>query len=389
MSLNHREQFVQQLLAVADVQVNGARPWDIRIHNKDFYARVLRQGSLGLGESYMDGWWDCPDLDQFFFKVFTAGLDGSVARTWRALALFLKSVLFNPQTKSRSPKVAERHYDLGNELFELMLDRRMVYSCACWDHAANLAEAQEAKLDYVCRMLNLDAGMKVLDIGCGWGSFAKFAAEKYKVQVVGITLSPEQLSLARELCAGLPVQLYLEDYRSLKGSFDRVVSLGMFEHVGHKNYEVFFDVARHCLKDDGRLFLSTIGKNHSSTNTDPWIERYIFPNSHPPSIAQIGKAIEGQFVVDEWQNWAPDYDRTLMAWFHNFESTWEKIKASYGERFHRMWRFYLLVSAASFRSGRLQDWQILLSPVAPAGNVVNPVHLHGDGKQDQCVSVCV
>lgn len=355
------ESQVQEILSLADIQLNGTRPWDIAIHNRDFYARVLQQGSVGLGESYMDGWWDCESLDRFFFKVFTSGIDGYVARNWRAMELFLKSIVFNPQTRLRSAKVAEKHYDLGNELFENMLDCRMVYTCARWDHAANLAEAQEAKLDFVCQKLGLAPGMKVLDIGCGWGSFAKFAAQKYGAQVTGITISREQLALGQKLCAGLPVELVLEDYRALRGSFDRVVSLGMFEHVGHKNYRRFFDVTRRCLADTGKLFLASIGSNRSSANTDPWIERYIFPNSHLPSISQIGIAVEERFVVEEWQNWASDYDRTLMAWFQNFEASWEKIKANYNERFYRMWKFYLLVSAASFRSRRLQVWQILLS----------------------------
>jgi cyclopropane-fatty-acyl-phospholipid synthase len=367
MFSNRLEEQVQEILSLADVRINGTRPWDITVHNEDFYARVLRHGSVGLGESYMDGWWDCQKLDQFFFKIFTADVDRRAARSGRAAVLLLKSIIFNPQTKSRATKVAKQHYDLGNELFQNMLDRRMVYTCGLWDHAVNLAEAQEAKLDFVCRKIGLAPGMKVLDIGCGWGSFAKFAAQKYGAQVVGITLSREQLALGQKLCAGLPIELRLEDYRSLRGSFDRVVSLGMFEHVGHKNYRAFFDVARRALNDAGRLFLATIGSNRTLCTTDAWIERYIFPNSHLPSISQIGSAIEGRFIVQEWRNWAPDYDRTLMAWYDNFKAAWEKIKGKYSEQFYRMWEYYLLISAASFRSRRLQVWQILLSPVGSVG----------------------
>jgi cyclopropane-fatty-acyl-phospholipid synthase len=363
MSSNHLETRMQKILFPADIRINGTRSWDISVHNKDFYPRVLRQGSIGLGESYMDGWWDCRKLDQFFAKIFMADVDRRAALSLRAFSLLLESILFNAQTKSRATKVVKEHYDLGNELFQAMLDRRMVYTCGRWKQAANLNEAQESKLDYVCRKLDLRPGMKVLDIGCGWGSFAKFAAERYGVNVVGITLSPQQLELARTMCVDLPVELHLTDYRDLRDSFDCVVSLGMFEHVGYKNYGVFFDVARRVLRDTGKLFLATVGSNHSLRTTDPWIERYIFPNSHLPSIPQIGSAIGGCFVVEEWQNWAADYDRTLMAWFHNFEANWEKIKGHYTERFHRMWRFYLLASAGSFRSRRLSVWQILLSPV--------------------------
>lgn len=361
MSENRLKRRVQEILSLADVEIDGPRPWDITVHDESVYARVLRQGSIGLGESYMDGSWDCPALDQFFCKLFLAGVERRAARSWPAIGLFLKSLLFNRQTKSRSTKVAEDHYDLGNDLFQCMLDRRMVYTCGKWGSAGNLNEAQEAKLDFVCQQLKLAPGMKVLDIGCGWGSFAKFAAEKYGAQVIGITLSRQQLELGRSLCSGLPVELRLEDYRDLHGSFDCVVSLGMFEHVGSQNYRTFFNVAHRALREAGYLFLATIGSNTSVRMTDPWIERYIFPNSHVPSTTQIETALRGRFRVQEWQNWGPDYDRTLMAWFHNVETNWDRLKAKYSERFHRMWKFYLLASAGSFRSRRLQVWQISLS----------------------------
>jgi cyclopropane-fatty-acyl-phospholipid synthase len=359
---SHLQSEVRKLLSQAGVRVGGEQPWDIRVHDDRFYARVLRHGSTGLGESYMDGWWDCPRLDEFFMRIFAAGLDGREAWNWRTLALWLESFLSNPQTKTRSTQVAERHYDLGNDIFQAMLDPRMVYTCGRWAGVATLEEAQESKLDYVCRKLRLEPGMKLLDIGCGWGSFAGFAAEKYGAEVVGITLSRRQLELGRELCAGLPVELRLQDYREVGGAFDRVVSLGMFEHVGQRNYRVFFDTARRVLPDNGAFFLSVIGSNRSVRHTDPWIERYIFPNSHLPSISQIGRAIEGRFLMDDWQNWAADYDRTLLAWLGNFERSQASLQARYGERFCRMWRFYLLISAASFRGRRLQSWHILLSP---------------------------
>jgi len=373
MSSNRLQARMQKILLPAGIRINGSGPWDISVHNEDFYPRVLRQGSVGLGESYMDGWWDCRELDQFFFKIFTAGLDRRAALSWSAISLFLKSIVLNPQTKSRSTKVAKEHYDLGNELFHVMLDRRMVYTCGRWKQATDLNEAQEAKLDFVCQKLELKPGMKVLDIGCGWGGFAKFAAENYGVRVVGITLSPQQLEFARMRCAGLPVDLRLADYRDLHDSFDCVVSLGMFEHVGYKNYGTFFDVVRRILHDRGKLFLATIGSNCYVRTTDPWIERYIFPNSCLPSISQIGAAIGEHFVVEEWQNWASDYDRTLMAWFHNFEANWDAIKGNYTERFHRMWKFYLLASAGSFRSHHLSVWQILLSPVVHSKEIASSV----------------
>ncbi|MGH9486787.1 MAG: cyclopropane fatty acyl phospholipid synthase [Terriglobales bacterium] len=351
------------LLAQADIELNGRREWDITVHNPSFFARVLRQGSLGLGESYMDGWWECPRLDEFFARIFAAKLDRTAGHNLQALALTAVSALFNQQSKAKSTQVAKRHYDVGNDLFQAMLDRRMVYTTGRWEQAADLDEAQEAKLDFVCSKLELAPGMRVLDIGCGWGGFARFAAERYGVQVDGVTLSREQAALGRELCAGLPVELRVEDYREVSAQYDRVVSLGMFEHVGHKNYRSYFEVAHRCLAPDGRMYLATIGSNHTVRSTDPWIERYIFPNSHLPSIQQIGAAIADRFALIEWHNWASDYDRTLMAWHENFAAQWPRWAACYGERFCRMWRFYLLSSAAAFRAKHLQVWQVVLEGI--------------------------
>jgi cyclopropane-fatty-acyl-phospholipid synthase len=360
----------RHLLEQAGVEVGGKRPWDISVHNQHFYGRVLRDGSLGLGESYMEGWWDCAQLDQFFERVMSAGLDQVAARSWKAALLWLAATFYNRQNPHRSPRVARRHYDAGNELFEAMLGRNMVYTTGRWEHAANLDEAEEAKLDFVCQRLELKAGMRVLDIGCGWGSFARFAAERYGAEVYGVTLSREQRALGEQRCAGLPVELKLQDYREIRSEeqFDRVVSLGMFEHVGYKNYRTFFDAARRVLRPDGRMYLSTIGSNRSVHATDPWIEKYIFPNSHLPSIQQIGTAIENRFLPLEWYNWGADYDRTLMAWHANFSAGWAAWQQKYGEPFCRMWRFYLLASAAGFRAQRMQVWQMVLEPAlgAPA-----------------------
>jgi cyclopropane-fatty-acyl-phospholipid synthase len=358
MSLKSR---AQGLLARAGIEINGSNPWDIQVHDERLYGRVLRQGSLGMGESYMDGWWDVPALDQFFDRILGARLESTLTPfrnwlqdTWHRLNNF--------QSKTRAFQVGEKHYDIGNDLYEKMLDRRMVYTCGYWKDAKTLDEAQEAKLDLVCRKLGLKAGQRVLDIGCGWGSFAKFAAEKYGTEVVGVTVSVEQAALARERCAGLPVEIRIEDYRETAGQFDHIVSLGMFEHVGHKNYRDYMHVARRCLKENGLFLLHTIGSNHSTAMTDPWIDTYIFPNGMLPSVKQIGRSVENLFVMEDWHNFGSHYDTTLMAWHENFERAWPELKEKYGERFRRMWRYYLLSSAASFRSRRNQLWQIVLSP---------------------------
>ncbi|MGH9467287.1 MAG: cyclopropane fatty acyl phospholipid synthase [Terriglobales bacterium] len=348
------------LLQGAGIELNGPQAWDLTVHNAGFYGRVLRHGSLGLGESYMDGWWDCPRLDEFFCRIFASKLDRMASRSLRGIALLAVSALLNQQTKAKASEVARRHYDVGNDLFQAMLDRRMVYTSGLWEEAQDLNQAQEAKLDFICRKLELEPGMRVLDIGCGWGGFAKFAAEKYGARVDGVTLSKEQAALGQALCSGLPVELRVADYRDVRERYDRVVSLGMFEHVGEKNYREYFETAHRCLAPGGRMYLATIGSNHTVRSTDPWIERYVFPNSHLPSIRQIGGAIEDRFALVEWHNWASDYDRTLMAWHANFAAGWDRWVERYSERFCRMWRFYLLSCAAAFRSKHLQVWQIVL-----------------------------
>jgi len=275
--------------------------------------------------------------------------------------------LRNPQSRRRAFIVGEKHYDVGDDLFERMLDPRMIYSCGYWPHAADLAAAQEHKLDLVCRKLGLERGMRVLDIGCGWGGAAQFAAERYGVEVTGITVSKHQAAAAAGRCKGLPVEIRLEDYRRLQGRFDRIWSLGMFEHVGVRNYRTYLRTVRRLLAPDGLFLLHTIGSNVSVRTTDPWIEKYIFPNSMLPSIAQIARAAESLWVVEDWHGFGPFYDRTLLAWYRNFEARWAEIAATYGERFRRMWRFWLLSSAASFRARRNQLWQIVLSPEGVAG----------------------
>lgn len=351
----------QALLNLADVTIGGSRPWDITIHDERFYERVLAHGSLGLGESYMDGWWGSERLDEFFTRVIRARLDEKVKRDKRVIAAAIWSRLANTQSHRRAFEIGKRHYDLGNDLYQVMLDSRMTYTCGYWKEATTLDQAQEAKLDLVCKKLNLQRGQTVLDIGCGWGSFAKYAAEKYGVSVVGITVSDQQLRLGKELCKGLPIELRYQDYRDVQGSFDHIVSLGMFEHVGVKNYRIYMKVVERTLKDDGLFLLQTIGGNTSVTSTDAWIGTYIFPNSMLPSIQQIAKTIEGIFVMEDWHNFSASYDKTLMAWYHNVVSRWDRLRANYDERFLRMWTYYLLSCAGTFRSRRNQLWQIVLS----------------------------
>ncbi len=352
---------VENLLNSAGIQINGSNPWDIQVFNDKFYKRVLLQGELGLGESYMDGWWTSEQPDEMIHKILSAHLEKKIKINIPLFLIYIRSILFNMQSKTRSFIVGEKHYDTGNDLFINMLDKRMNYSCGYWKNASNLDEAQENKLELICRKLRLEPGMKVLDIGSGWGAFAKYAAENYGVQVVGYTVSKEQLSLANKMCEGLPVEFRLSDYREINEKFDRIVSIGMFEHVGYKNYRTFFKVCHNALKDDGLFLLHTIGSNVSTRSTDAWTHKYIFPNGMLPSISQIGKNIEKLFVMEDWHNFGADYDKTLMAWHANFKSNWDKIKSNYDDRFYRMWEYFLLSCAGAFRARKNQLWQIVLS----------------------------
>jgi cyclopropane-fatty-acyl-phospholipid synthase len=355
------KEFIEDIAAKADIQIGGTRPQDITVRDDRFYNRVIRGGTLGLGESYMDGWWDANALDEFIYTGLMAHLNTAIQANLATFLTIAKASLFNLQSTSRAFHIAEAHYDLGNDLYEAMLDSRMVYSCGYWAKAKTLNEAQEAKLDLICRKVGLKKGDHILDIGCGWGSFAKFAAEKYGVSVVGVTVSKEQAVLARERCKGLPIEIRVQDYRDLDEKFDHIISIGMFEHVGVKNYETYFNVAKKCLKKGGLFLLHTIGSQTSSVGGDPWIEKYIFPGGHLPSVSQIGKAVEGGFIIEDLHNFGSDYDKTLMAWWKNFDAAWPTLREKYGDRFYRMWKYYLLSCAGAFRARDIQLWQVVLS----------------------------
>jgi len=352
---------VDQLFKEADVQLDGDRPWDVAVHEHDFYRRLLAGGSLALGESYMDEWWDCNRLDEFIHRILRADLNDKVI-SWRDRLDVVQARLLNKQSRSRAFQVGRKHYDLGNDLFEAMLDERMIYSCGYWREAKTLEEAQVAKLELVCKKLDIRQGMLVLDIGCGWGGTAKYIAERYGAKVVGVTVSKEQADLARRNTEGLSVDIRLQDYRELQGTFDRILSIGMFEHVGYKNYRVYMQTVRRLLRKRGLFLLHTIGGNISNASIDPWIERYIFPNANLPSINQISAAFEGFFVMEDWHNFGPDYDRTLMEWFRRLEAHWPELEKRYDKRFHLMWKYYLLACAGAFRARHTQLWQVVLSP---------------------------
>lgn len=359
---------INQLADTAGIKINGQQPWDVQVHNDAVYKRVLHQGSLGFGEAYIDKWWDCERIDEMITRLVRADLVQKIKTMgMHAVKLLLSrlnpidAIFINQQSKKRALIVGKEHYDIGNDLYQVMLDKYMVYTCAYWKNANTLEEAQAAKLKLVCDKLNLQPGQKILDIGCGWGSYAKYAAENYGVKVVGITISAEQVKLGQERCKGLDVELRMQDYRDVNEKFDHIVSLGMFEHVGYKNYNDYFKMAQRCLKDDGLFLLHTIGNNITTKKGDAWIGKYIFPNGMLPSLPQITSAVENKFIVEDLHNFGADYDKTLMAWFENFNAHWHELKANYSERFYRIWKYYLLSCAGTFRSRDIQLWQFVLS----------------------------
>ncbi len=357
---------VRSLLERADIEIDGDRPWDIQVCDPSFYKRIARRGMTGAGEAYVEGLWECEAIDEFFDRALRADLPHAMRFTPYVLRRSLAHALVNRQSRARAERNARDHYDRGNDLFSAMLDPRMNYSCGYFSGGATaLAEAQEAKLDLICRKLGIESGMRVLDIGCGWGGFAGFAAERYGADVTGITLAPAQLQLARERYDHLPVRFELRDYRAVSETYDRVVSIGMFEHVGQKNYAEFMRVLDRCLADDGLALLHFFASKRSFPNTldseVDWFERYIFPWLVIPSLAQVGRAIDGRFVVEDLHNFGADYDPTLMAWWRNFDNAWPELQARYDDRFYRLWRFYLRGAAGSFRSRKYQLWQIVLS----------------------------
>ncbi len=359
--MDRNQEIVEGLLNQAGIFVGGNNPWDIKVNDERFFKSIVKDGELGLGESFMKGWWTSPKMDQMIFKLFEGNIQEKVKENLKTLLWIAFTKITNFQTKNKAKLVGLKHYDIGNKLYSLMLDDRMNYSCGYWNNTSDLNTAQENKLNVICQKLKLKPGMHVLDIGCGWGAFGKYAAEKYDVKTTGITISKNQKLLGEKLCEDLPVKFELKDYRDIKGVYDRVVSIGMLEHVGYKNYKNFFRTVNNSLSDDGIALIHTIGSNRTVTTTSAWLDKYIFPNGMIPSIKQIGDAIEKSFVMEDWHNFGHYYDTTLMSWFNNFEKNQDKIANDYDEKFFRMWQYYLLSNAAAFRARYNQLWQIVLT----------------------------
>jgi len=355
------------MFAEAGITINGDKPWDLQVHDERLYSRLARGRTLAAGESYVDGWWDCRQLDELFNRALAKDMDQrlySLSFAWQRL---LNSI-FNQQTPVKSREVANVHYNLGNDLYRAMLGESMAYTCAYWSEADSLDAAQFAKYDLVCRKLGLKPGQKVLEVGSGFGGLAKHMAQHHDCEVVALSIANKPVEYARDLCKGLPVQFHLCDYRDIgtynpgRVKFDRVVSVGVCEHVGYKNYRTLMETVRSQIQEDGLFLLHTIGGNESKNYTEPWIDKYIFPRGMLPSLKQLGASMENLFVVEDLHNFGADYDKTLMAWHGNFVDNWDRFRSQYGERFHRMFSYYLLSCAGGFRARAMQLWEFVLSP---------------------------
>jgi len=352
---------VSALFARAGIEIGGTQPWDIQVLHPRFYRRALR-GSLGLGESYMDGDWTVAELDAFFRRIISAGLAGSmVARVGRMLLEF-RSRLTNMQTRRRAVAVAEQHYDLDHRLYEMILGPWNQYTCCFFDGTDDLAEAEVRKLEMICNKLEIGPSDRVLDIGCGWGGFARHAAEHHGVSVIGITLSPAQAEYARNACRGLPVRIELCDYRDFRTeALDRIVSIGMFEHVGKGFIPKFMKRTRSLLKPGGIGLIHTVGKERDTAG-DPFTMRYVFPGAYIPVLDHVIRAMgEEELVPVDIENLRLHYASTLDEWGKRFEANSGRIEEMFDARFVRMWRLFLNGSAAAFRWGNIRLYQILFT----------------------------
>jgi len=326
--------------------------------------RYLLYPSLArLGEAYVEGYLQVEGPIREVVRI-AAGLVHNVRTRlprWEKVRYSMR------HSRRRDAKAIEYHYDVSNEFYQLWLDRNLAYSCAYFHGADDsLDSAQEQKFDHICRKLRLAPGERFLDIGCGWGGLVRFATERYGCRGVGITLSPDQARIARERCRGLPVEIRLQDYRDVPDTFDRVASVGMFEHVGQKNHRAYMRAVRRALKDDGLGLLHFFATQRPWPNFRDgelvWIKRNIFPGSVVPTLSQVSAAMQDSLILEDLHNFGADYDPTLMAWFENFDRAWPRLRERYGDRFYRMWKFYLLIAAGAFRSRKYQLWQLVVSP---------------------------
>lgn len=360
--------FIKTMLSDANILVGR----DIFVHDEDIFLDWVNRGMLAIGESYMAGKWEAIiPLDVVLTRLLQLPIakKRKLFKAWNSKLIALCAHLFNYQSPSRAGIVGAHHYDIGNDFFKLWLDPNMQYSCAYFRGLTDLTDldkAQEQKLHLIAKKLHLEPGMRVLEIGCGWGGLACFLAKHYGVHVTGITISNEQLKGAREWAEreGVSNLTSFEycDYRKMTGQFDRVVSIAMLEAVGYKNMDHYYSVIERCLKDNGLALVHSIAANRSlRVPNQLWILKYIFPNGFLPSIAQMCLFTERKLVIEDVHNLGPDYDKTLMCWNQRFQAHCKNGTIVRPTVFNRMWEFYLLYCAAGFRARTIQLTQIVYS----------------------------
>ena len=351
----------------AGIKVNGPDLWDIKIHNEKVYDRVLQGGSLGLGESYMDEWWDCERNDLLTERLTRVNIANDVKLSLQEKCRLLWSRIWNRQYGKGSHRGVE-HYNVGNDLYTAMLDKNMTYSCGYWRSGAqDLDEAQVKKLDMICRKLNLKPGMRLLDLGCGWGSLMKYACTNYGTSAVGYTLADEQIALGQKFVGDLPIKFVKDNYLNASkretDKFDAIVMVGSIEHCGAKNLRSLLEGMHKLLRDDGIILIHTIGNNTSLYACDPFFDKYLFPNSVNPSPAQITTAAENLFSLEDVHNFGEDYHTTLLEWNRRFQDAWPTLESRYSRRFKRLWEYYLHSVAGVFKARDLQLFQFVFTKI--------------------------
>ena len=339
------------------------------IHDRRFFRRIATRGKVGIGESYTAGEWDSDDLVAFF-ELLLRNAEGAAKRHARVRRLLEARPRLNRRNGLlRARRNIAYHYDLGNDLFELMLDETMTYSCAVFERPdESLADGQRRKYQRICRKLQLEPGDRVIEIGCGWGGFAAFAAREHGCSVTGLTISAEQAALARERTVGLDVCILEEDYRHHEGSYTKVASIEMLEAIGERQFPTYFDAIDRLLEPGGLACIQTIlipdDRWDRYRKAPDWIEQYVFPGCLIPSLTALTHAMtrSSRLMVHEVDEIGPHYAETLRRWRESFRKNIDEIRElGYDERFERTWNFYLAFCEAAFRTRALRDVQLTLT----------------------------
>lgn len=349
----------------------------VKVLDESAWFDIITKGNLGIAEGYMHGKIEVDPLP--FFRTIMNGTSVGTRRkegsdylglVMQVLSLptMLMGRFVNMQSRELSTRVTKQHYDAGNDLYEVMLGPTMAYTCGYWKGAKNLEEAQKNKFDLILRKLQLKPGMKVADLGCGWGTAAAYMHEHGKADVTAVSLSEQQVKWAKDHLEKPGLKYIWSDYRDIcddpkqAGTFDRIYSIGMLEHVGYKNYEPFFSCVKRLLKPDGLAVVHTIGEPDFVPASDPFLDKYIFPGAVIPALSALTPAFENHFILEDFHNFGYDYALTLAAWSDNAKAFFKKNPTAYTPEFQRMWDYYLRMCEALFELRINQLWHFVLSP---------------------------